>query len=161
MAHPISFKVLATVALAFAAVASAAEAAEGPLSFDYCFASQLQTMKHSDSLSVSLSNGYGTFESNPPGGKFDGMSSQCMSVFAVNEGQVNVNGYCEWLNLDGDKLLISFERSGTADGKFRSISGTGKLQSMKVEGTYTTGKFPQRQGVSVNCAKITGRWSQP
>lgn len=140
---------------------SSARAAEGPFAFDYCFGSQLQTMKHSDTHSISLSNGLGTFESNPPGGKFDGMSSQCMSVLAVIEGQASVNGYCEWLNMDGDKLLVSFERSGSADGKFRSISGTGKLQTMKVDGTYTTGKFPQRPGTSVNCAKISGRWSQP
>jgi hypothetical protein len=136
-------------------------AAGGPFEFDYCFASQLQSMKHSDTHTVNLSNGQGTFKTTPSGQMFDNHSAQCMSVFTVIEGRVDVNGYCEWLSLDGDRLLISFERSGNADGKFRSISGTGKYQTMKVDGTYTAGKFPQRPGTSVNCAHIKGMWEQP
>jgi hypothetical protein len=145
----------------FALTLPSAYAAEGPFAFDYCFANQLQTLKHTDTHSISLSNGSGTFRSNPPGGKFDGMSAQCMAVIAVLDGQATANGYCEWLSMDGDKLLVNFERAATGDGKFKSISGTGKLQSMKVEGTYTSGKFPQRPGTSVNCTSIAGRWSQP
>jgi hypothetical protein len=138
-----------------------ANAADGSLALDYCFASQLQTMKHSDTHIINLGNGSGTFRTNPPGQKFDNMSAQCMSVTALIEGQALVNGYCEWLDLEGDRLLVSFESTGGSAGKFRSISGTGKLQTMKVEGTYTIGRFPQRPGTSVNCVKLTGRWEQP
>jgi len=40
---------------------------------------------------------FGTLRSNPPGGVFDKMSSECIGVVGIVKGEVSVTGNCEYV----------------------------------------------------------------
>ena len=65
----------------------------------------------------------------------------------------------EWFDADNDRLFFHFERVG-AEGKVRSVSGTGKYQRVSMEGTYEVGRFAQTPGLLRGCSHNKGRWDR-
>ena len=118
-----------------------------------------QTIEHSDANFSTVATLNGTVRSMAPGEIFDGMASQCTLLLGQTQGNVHARGSCEWTDLDGDRLFFEYERANAA-GRFKSIAGTGKYQTVSMEGTYEALRAPQTPGVLRGCARNTGRWDR-
>lgn len=139
---------------------SLAQAESGTFEYDYCFASQLTTLKHSETHVVNLSHAHGTIRATSPGQLFDNMTAQCLSLSGEIERDAFGQAYCELIDHDGDRALEHLQRAG-GEGTLRSVAGTGKFQNIKIEGTYARGRFPQKPGMLQSCLRAKGRWERP
>ena len=155
------FKRSTLLSALFALVAPLAGAAEGGLfEFSHCLGGIPQTVKHGDGNAANIVMMNGNIRSAAPGGLLDNTGSQCAVLNGALNGSMFAHGVCEFTDLDGDRLLIEFQRKNEA-GTFHSVAGTGKYQSMRLEGTYTHSKFPQRPGYFQGCIESKGRWQRP
>jgi hypothetical protein len=51
-------------------------------------------------------------EEQLPGGTFDRTASQCLGVYQLIDGKTVQNGYCEFVDADGDKYLARYSDEG-------------------------------------------------
>jgi hypothetical protein len=104
----------------------------------------------------------GTSRSNPSGGAFDMMSFQCVGVGALIEGKWSSNGFCEYLDADGDKSLGKATRIGPK-GTWKFVAGTGKFAGITGGGTNETlGQFPTiKPGTFQGCNRAVGTYKLP
>ena len=136
-----------------------AYADEGTFENFHCSVGQPQTLKHSDKNSVGIVMLYGTTRATTPGQLLDNMSTQCAALYGELEDGSFTQGFCEWLDSDGDRIFFRFERQGPV-GTFRSLSGAGKYQTTSIEGTYAYTRYPQRLELLQGCAHYKGRWER-
>lgn len=147
-------------AVLVAAAAPSANAAEsGILEFIHCLGGTPQSIKHGEGNAAHLVMMNGNVRSTVPGGMLDNTGSQCAVLNGSSNGVSFAHGLCEITDLDGDRLWFEFERRNN-DGTFRGVSGTGKYVSLKLEGTYTHTRFPQRPGYFQGCAHSKGQWQK-
>lgn len=126
----------------------------------HCSVGEPKTLTHSAQNSVGVVMLYGTTRATTSGQMLDNMSTQCAGVYGeLQEGSFS-QGFCEWIDSDGDRIFFRFERQGPV-GTFRSLSGVGKYASMTMEGTYSYMRFPPRPGMLQGCAHYKGRWERP
>lgn len=97
-----------------------------------------------------------------PGMPAPGASSQCVGVGAVMNGVWRGNGFCEYVNNDGDKVLGEW-KGEAGKGTWTFISGTGKYKGITGSGTWESlGQFPQFQsGTYQNCGRAIGAYKLP
>lgn len=101
----------------------------------------------------------------PSGNKItDNQTHSCVGVVAVIQGQPSANGFCKYMDPDGDFTLLEWHRTGKRnEGTWKYIFGTGKWKGIQGSGKYqvlTAGK-PIAKGTFQNCIRATGRFEVP
>jgi hypothetical protein len=144
-----------------AACSGLALAKSGEVSIIQCGGGEVQTVATSPQHSFGTYKSYGTVRTNPAGGLFDMMSSQCQGASRSLEGKPSVWGHCEWADKDGDKILLHFFRSEGLAGKFEVIHGTGKFSGIRGTRDYQIVPFPAIPGARAVCDEGVLRYTLP
>lgn len=92
---------------------------------------------------------------------FENFTHKCIGVSRVVGGEVSTDGYCKYMDPDGDYFVVHF--SGPTGGKpvpWTFIQGTGKWAGIKGGGTATqvTKGKSIAEGTFQVCSKIEGSY---
>ena len=156
-----------SIALLFGLASAAnAAAAELPKEWNYdtmhCFGGTITFVKHGKShmaFNYHLSGASRSKTSDSPVGL---LSSQCLGVGSVIEGASSTNGFCEFIDADGDKFFGVYDRTGPS-GTWKVLSGTGKFTGITGGGTYDRIRFPRGllAGTFSGCSDGKGSYKLP
>ena len=144
-----------------AACSGVALAKSGEVSIIQCGGGEVQNVATSTRHSFGTYKTYGTVRTSPAGGLFDMMSTQCMGASRSVEGTPSVWGHCEWVDKDGDKVLLHFSRSEGRAGKFEVVHGTGKFSGIRGTRDYQITPFPAIPGARAVCDEGKLRYTLP
>jgi len=134
--------------------------ATGKFEFITCLAGKQNEIVHGPNHVVGTADTLGTQRSNPPGVLFDLTSSRCISSYSYVDGKYAVDGFCEFLDPQGDTYLLKFNRPPGQPGALDGLHGTGKYSGMKLRGEYDRiAAFPATPGNTHACVKATGDFS--
>lgn len=151
-----------TVALSLAATwAGIAMAKSGEVSIIQCSGGEVQNVVNSPQHSFGTGKTYGTVRTDPAGGLFDMMTTQCMGAYVVVDGKPSAWGHCEWLDKDGDKVLLHYARSEGLAGKFNVVHGTGKYAGLSGTRDYKIIPFPAVPGIRTVCDEGKLQYTMP
>jgi hypothetical protein len=132
----------------------------GKFEFISCLAGKQTEIAHGPNHVVGTVDTLGTQRSNPPGSLFDSTSSRCVSSYSYIDGKYATDGFCEFLDAEGHKYLLKFNRLAGLGGTLEGLHGTGKYSGMKLRGIYDrTAPFPATPGNVHACVKATGDYS--
>lgn len=117
------------------ALGSAASVASAQQPFDvtYCSNAAVTRLHDADGVLVWALDGKGIAMSAEEGGLFNNMTSQCAIVGRSVGGKPSGNGYCKYMDPDGDVVVWEVAINGPED-TFRAVQGTGKWKGIKAEG---------------------------
>ena len=154
--------IIKTAVLGLAAASTgAAFAKSDEVSILQCNGGEVQNVATTPQHSFGTYKTYGTVRTNPAGGLFDMMSAQCLGASRFVDGKPSVWGHCEWVDKDGDKVLLHFERFEGFTGKFNVIHGTGKFSGIHGTRDYQLTPFPSMPGARVVCDEGKLRYTLP
>ena len=132
----------------------------GEFEFIACLAGKQNEIAHGPNHVVGTVETLGTQRSNPPGSLFDLTASRCVSSYSYIDGKYATDGFCEFLDGEGDKYLLKFNRLPGQGGILEGLHGTGKYSGMRLRGMYDrTAPFPSTPGNVHACVKSTGDYS--
>ena len=151
----------AGISLATAVVALAAELpSSGQFEFTACLAGKQTSIAHGPNHAVGTADTLGTQVSNPPGSLFDLTSSRCVYSYGYIDGKYDADGFCEFLDAQGDTYLLRINRAPGQGGTLDGVHGTGKYSGMRLHGKYErVASFPSTPGNTHACVKATGDYS--
>ena len=116
---------------------------DGSYNFDFCTIGSGTTIAANDQLYVSHYSGSAVLISQPPGGAFDRQSAKCWGTLGIVKGKGSHLGYCDIVDMDGDKWLMEYRGApDNAGGTYIAVSGTGKYEGMTIKGEYKLDFFP-------------------
>ena len=151
-----------TTVLGLAAASSGVALAKpGEVTTTHCFGGEVQNVATSQQYSFGVGKAYGTVRTNPMGGLFDMMSTQCLGASGLAEGKPSLWGHCEWTDKDGDKVLLRYSRSDSLIGKMEIIHGTGKFSGIRGTRDYQVTVFPAIPGARAGCDEGKLRYALP
>lgn len=132
----------------------------GKFEFISCLAGKQNEITHGPNHVVGTVEMLGTQRSNPAGSLFDSTASRCVSSYSYIDGKYATDGFCEFVDVQGDRYLLKFNRLPGQGGTLEGLHGTGKYAGMKLRGTYDrTAPFPSTPGNVHACVKSTGDFS--
>ena len=140
---------------------SVAFAKSGEVSIIQCAGGEVQNIATTPQHSFGTYKTIGTVRTDPVGGLFDMMSTQCLGASRFVEGKPSVWGHCEWTDKDGDKVLLHFSRSEGLAGTFTVIHGTGKYSGVRGTRDYKIIPFPPIAGARAVCDEGKLRYTLP
>ena len=135
---------------------------EGPTNLLLCLAGDAPpTMIFSKEHMLGTLAWTGALWNVTPGGPFDSMSAECGGHYSVSPTGVDSVGQCQYMDADGDKMLVSIPQNHNGNGSWIFISGTGKYTGISGGGDFK----PMRQlppaitpGKAVVCSAATGTY---
>jgi hypothetical protein len=136
-------------------------AKSGEVSILQCSGGEIQNVATTPQHSFGTYRTYGTVRTDPAGGMFDMMSTQCLGASRLVDGKPSVWGHCEWSDKDGDKVLLHFSRFEGLAGKFEVVHGTGKYSGLRGTRDYRVTPFPPTPGARVVCDEGKLRYTLP
>lgn len=137
---------LAGFAVAAAAPAWAGKismAKEGGYELRFCTVGSGTVITANEQVFAMQYSGVALLSTQPPGGAFDRQSAKCWGTLGIVRGKADHLGYCEMVDMDGDKWLMEYH--GAADssgGTYTAVSGTGKYEGMTLKGEYRIDGYP-------------------
>jgi hypothetical protein len=140
---------------------SVAMSKSGEVSIIQCSGGEVQNIATSPQHSFGTYKTIGTVRTDPAGGLFDMMSTQCMGASRVVDGKPSVWGHCEWVDKDDDKVLLHFSRSEGLTGKFNVVHGTGKYSGLHGTRDYKIIPFPSLPGARAVCDEGKLQYTMP
>ena len=151
----------ASVYVAGPTVASAADLpGSGKFEFTSCLAGKATAIVHPPNHAVGTADTLGTQRSVPAGSLFDLTSSRCLYSYSYIDGKYDADGFCEFLDAQGDTYLLKIGRAPAQGGTLLGVHGTGKYSGMKLRGEYERiASFPSTPGNTHACVKATGDFS--
>jgi len=79
----------------------------------------------------------------PPGGPFDRQAARCWGTLGIVGGKASHLGYCELVDMDGDKWLMEYHgKQDNSGGVYTAVQGSGKYAGMTVNGEYKLDFYP-------------------
>lgn len=134
--------------------------ATGKFEFISCLAGKQTEIVHGPDHVVGTADTLGTQRSNPPGSLFDLTSSRCIYSYSYVDGRYAVDGFCEFVDAQGDTYLLKFNRPPGQPGTLEGLHGKGKYSGMRLRGDYDRiAAFPSTPGNTHACVKATGDFS--
>ena len=135
---------------------------EGPTNLLLCLAGDAPpTMIFSKEHMLGTLAWTGALWNVTPGGPFDAMSAECGGHYSVSPTGVDSVGQCQYMDADGDKMLVGIPQNHNGNGTWNYISGTGKYTGISGGGEFK----PMRQlppaispGKAVVCSAATGTY---
>ena len=129
----------------------------GKFEFIACLAGKQTEIVHGPKHVVGTAEILGTQRSNPAGSLFDLTASRCLYSYSYIDGMYSADGFCEFLDAQGDAYLMRFNRPRGQTGVLDGLHGTGKYAGMKLRGEYDrAAAFPATPGNAHACVKATG-----
>ncbi len=128
----------------------------------HCYGGKLAMIKHTKAHIAYTIHFTGTLQSNLPDSPVGLMSSECVGVGSVMEGVAKSNGFCEFIDQDGDKYMGNWDRTGK-EGKWTVTTGTGKFTGISGGGSFQLIEFPRglSPGMFSGCSNSTGTYTLP
>lgn len=122
--------------LATALITTAGGALAEPMTYDRfnCYAGESIRIRHDELTSAYTFSHRGTSvrrDSEDP----EPQSSRCIGLASVIEGAPKAQGYCEFMDGDGNKIFGRFQADALG-GEWIIISGTGKNRGIRGAGTF-------------------------
>ena len=96
-----------------------------------------------------------------PSGPFDAMSAECGGHYSVSPTGLDSVGQCQYMDADGDKMLVSVPQNHNGTGIWTFVAGTGKYTGISGGGDCKPlRQFPPAitQGKVVVCSTATGTY---
>ena len=132
----------------------------GKFEFIACLAGKQTSIAHGPNHVVGTAETLGTQRSNPPGSLFDLTASRCVYSYSYIDGKYAADGFCEFLDAQGDSYLLKFNRPPGQAGALDGLHGTGKYSGMSLRGEYDRiASFPDTPGNTHACVKAAGDFS--
>ena len=132
----------------------------GNFEFIACLAGKLTSIAHGPNHIIGTVDILGTQRSEPPGSLFDLTASRCVYSYSYIDGKYAADGYCEFLDSQGDTYLLKVNRPPGQTGALDGLHGTGKYSGMRLRGEYDgIASFPDTPGNVNTCVKATGDFS--
>jgi hypothetical protein len=116
---------------------------EGTFELKFCTVGSGTTIAATDQAYVSHYSGTAVLNSLQVGGAFDRQAAKCWGTLGIVKGKASHLGYCDLVDMDGDKWLMEYH--GTADnsgGTYTAVVGTGKYEGMTLKGEYKLDFYP-------------------
>ncbi len=136
-----------------------ARAAEAQQQFDvtYCSTANVTRLYEAEGVLVWSLDGKGIAFSNHENGLLGNMTFQCVSVGRSIAGKPAGNGYCKYMDADGDLIVWEIAINGP-DDTFKALHGTGKWKGIKAEGSavVTTKAKPISPELRQVCRRFNG-----
>ena len=148
---------LLIIALAAASLSAGAFARGGEVRYSTCPAGT------SDTFTLDAGKRAGNFDlrsvmrTTPSGGPFDLMMNRCIGSWNAVDGTGQAWGHCEWIDGDGDKILLRFSRLDTRPPNFEFLGGSGKFDGIRGRGEYTPRRLNAPPGDWYSC--LDGKFS--
>jgi hypothetical protein len=156
-----SHRFLVAIVVGMVAFASAA-GAEEPYDITSCFSWKLTQITASEELTITASESTGITQSHNENKAFDNNTVHCVVLGKKTPGGATLDGYCKYLEPNGDIAVGRFGREG-GKGTWEFIHGTGKWKGITGGGTYEIvahGK-PVAPGTFQSCSHATGTFALP
>lgn len=138
---------------------------EGPMNLMLCMAGESPpTMIFSKENLLGTLHWSGTLWNPTAGGPFDAMSGECAGHYNVGATGVDSTGQCQYVDSDGDKMLVLIPVNHNGVGTWGVVAGTGKYKGITGGGDFKPlRQFPPapQQGHAVTCSTITGNYKLP
>jgi hypothetical protein len=138
--------VLAAAAAAVAAAAQAGKismAKEGPYELKFCTVGSGATIVATDKAYASHYTGVALLNAVPTGGPFDRQAAKCWGTIGIIGGKASHLGYCEMVDMEGDKWLMEYHgKEDNSGGTYTAVLGTGKYDGMTLKGEYKLDFYP-------------------
>jgi hypothetical protein len=132
----------------------------GKFEFIACLAGKQTSIAHGPNHVVGTAEILGTQRSNPPGSLFDLTTSRCVYSYSSIDGKYAADGFCEFLDAQGDTYLLKVDRPPGQAGTLDGLHGTGKYSGMSLRGEYDgSASFPHTPGNVQTCVKAAGDFS--
>jgi hypothetical protein len=129
----------------------------GKFEFIACLAGKQTPIAHGPNHVVGTAEILGTQRSNLPGSLFDLTASRCFYSYSYIDGKYDADGFCEFLDAQGDTYLLKINRPPGQAGTLDGLHGTGKYSGMRLRGEYDhIASFPATPGNTHACVKATG-----
>ena len=146
---------------ALALLPGLAPAAETPLDITVCRAGTVQFLEQSKEATLTLIDFSGVVSASNDK-RFENMTSRCIGVGSNVNGKLAGNGFCKYLDPDGDVSVIAYTASDKfGEGSWKYVHGAGKWTGIQGGGIYkvfTRGK-PIVAGTLQNCNRVTGTFA--
>jgi hypothetical protein len=116
---------------------------EGAYELKFCTVGSGTTIAATDQAYVSHYSGTAVLNAVPAGGAFDRQAARCWGTLGIVKGKASHLGYCDLVDMDGDKWLMEYH--GNADnsgGNYTAVMGTGKYEGMTLKGEYKLDFYP-------------------
>ena len=153
------------IVIASASLAAAPLPKEGPMNLLNCLAGDAPpTMIFSKENLLGTLNWSGTLWNSTAGGPFDAMSGECGGHYSVSATGVEATGQCQYMDTDGDKMLVLIPVNHNGVGTWNFVAGTGKYKGISGGGDFKPlRQFPPAisQGKAVVCNTVTGSYKLP
>jgi hypothetical protein len=124
-----------------------------------CGASTVTTIAASEELSVLSIDTKGIARSSPEKGAFDNATYHCVNVLRIAGAQREGNGYCKFMDQDGD-FVVGQNTSDAAATTWKFVQGREKRKGITGGGKFvplTSGK-PIVAGTAHACVRATGTY---
>lgn len=148
-------------AVALASAAGSACAQDSPIDLTVCRSGSIQFLEQSKNAAVLAIDIAGVIVSASDK-RFESMTSRCLGVGSNVNGKRTGNGFCKFLDVDGDTNVLAYtvspEKPG--EGTWQYVHGTGKWAGITGGGDWTTvtrGK-PFAAGTFQSCNHAKGKF---
>lgn len=134
---------------------------EGKFEFVFCYGGDVRVIEHSQNIMGGSSVISGPIRSMVEGGVLDRTAATCSNAFTVVQGKINEYGFCEVVDIDGDRMFFAFT-SDAQGGKWTGYPGTGKFQNYLWQAEWERmGPFPSViPGKVQGCNRSSGTFRQ-
>jgi hypothetical protein len=141
-------------------LASIAEAQEKPLDFTVCRSGTVTPLLPPSKDATVFSVDATGITVNSSDKMFENQTSRCLGVGSNIAGKSAGNGYCKYVDPDGDVNVLAFTSDKPGEGTWRFVHGTGKWHGARRAGSFkffTRGK-PIAEGTTQSCNRVTGTY---
>lgn len=135
-------------------------AVEGPVDISVCRSGTIQFLERSKEATVLYIESTGIVAATTDK-RFENMTSRCIGVGSNVNGSGAGNGYCKYIDPDGDVNVLSYLVTKRGEGTWQYLHGTGKWAGIQGSGTFkffTSGK-PFSEGTVQSCNRVTGNFT--
>ena len=152
-----AFSIAIILVVGFCLFISVAHAAEYDLT--NCWSGETTMLFVSKELVVMSYDIKGICRSNTDNKDFDNMSFQCVGISRIVAGKTTGNGYCKFIDKDGD-FVVGETTSTGPEGTWQAMHGTGKWKGIVGHGKNMaiTNSKPIVEGTMQNCNRATGTY---
>ena len=142
-----------------------AQAVEKSYDDTHCFAGNVVVVSKSKELTTLSYELQGVTRSNLEAAAANPLTSHCVGVLKRMAGERTENGYCKFMDADGDFTIRQYSRigAGNPQGNWQVLQGTGKWQGTAGKGTFKsiTRTKPITPGTFQNCSVWKGTLTLP
>jgi hypothetical protein len=142
-----------------------AHAVETSVDQTNCFAGSVVVVSKSKELTTLSYELRGVTRSNLEASEASPQTYHCVGVLKRMAGERTENGYCKFMDVDGDFTIRQYSRMGAGNpqGNWQVLQGTGKWQGATGKGTFKsiTRAKPITPGTFQNCSVWKGTLTLP